>query len=82
MRKIVMFLATAACMSAFPALGGPPASDRPIIVADELCVGPACVGSRHRDEPRYRDRDDCKEVTVHERHGDETVDHTVRKCDD
>jgi len=88
MRKTALLLAATGCLLAVPALGGTPSTtDRPIVVAEDFCVGPACIGprdryrDRDRDETRYRDRDrDCRDVTIHERHGDETVERTIRRC--
>lgn len=39
-------------------------------IAEELCVGPACVGEHHRDrdrvEERVERREHCRETTVRE----------------
>jgi hypothetical protein len=85
MKTLVLMLATSGCLLAAPALAGAPASaDRPIVVADALCVGPACVGVRDHDR-EWRDRGprdgDCREVEVRERHGDDVVIRKRRTCD-
>jgi hypothetical protein len=51
MKKFVLMAAAAGCLLAAPALAGTPgAPDRPMVVAEDFCVGPACVGTRDRDE--------------------------------
>ena len=51
-------------------------------IADEVCVGPACVGvgERHRDrvEERVERRQHCRETTVRE-NGESR---TTRTCED
>jgi hypothetical protein len=84
MRRLALFVAAAACFATAPALAGSPASaDRPIVLAEEFCVGPACVGVRDRDEYRYRHRESegCREVTVRERRDGEIVERRTRRCD-
>jgi hypothetical protein len=81
MKKTMLLLAAAGCLVSVPALAGAPAAaDKPIILAEELCVGPACIGTH--EERRYRSRDECREVTIRERRGDEVVERRVRRCDD
>jgi hypothetical protein len=83
MRRLAILVAAAACLGTVPALAGSSAStDRPIILAEDFCVGPACVGFRDRDEYRYRHREEgCREVTVRERRDGEMVERRTRRCD-
>ena len=84
MKKFVLMAAASGCLLAAPALAGAPGGpDRPMVVAEELCVGPACVGTRDRDEWRYRHHreEGCREVTVRERRGDEVIVRKRRTCD-
>jgi hypothetical protein len=83
MKKLVLMAAAAGCLLAAPALATAGAPDRPMVVAEDFCVGPACVGTRDRDEWRYRRHreEGCREVTVRERHGDEVIVRKRRTCD-
>jgi hypothetical protein len=83
MKKIALLVATAGCLASMPALGSQVATDKPIILAEDFCVGPACVRTRDReDEWRLRHRDrDCRDVTIRERRGDEVVERHIRRCD-
>jgi hypothetical protein len=72
MKKLALMLAASGCLLTVPAF------------ADDICVGPACIGvHRDRDEVvRERHRDaDCREVTVRERRGDDIVVTKKRTCD-
>jgi hypothetical protein len=86
MRNFALLLAASGCLLSAPAIAGTPAvADQPIVVAEEFCVGPACVGVRDRDREEWRYRhhreEGCREVTVRERHGDEVVIRKHRTCD-
>jgi hypothetical protein len=85
MKKIALLVATIGCLASMPALGSQVTTDKPIILADDFCIGPACIGTRDRDEEwrlRHRERDrDCRDVTIRERRGDEVVERHIRRCD-
>lgn len=83
MKKTMLLLAAAGCLVSVPALAGvPAAADKPMILAEDFCVGPACIGPRYHEERYYRHRDECREVTIHERRGDEVVERRIRRCPD
>ncbi|HLN08806.1 MAG TPA: hypothetical protein VK281_07595 [Xanthobacteraceae bacterium] len=81
MKTFALRLASS-CLLAVPALAAAPAAaDRPIVVADDVCVGPACIGVHDRDRQVIERRRDCRDVEVRERHGDDVVIKKRRECD-
>jgi hypothetical protein len=92
MSRFALLFVAASCLPAVPAIAGSaPVDQKPIILAEDFCVGPACVGIRDRDRDEWRYRrherygerygEGCREVTVRERRGDEVVERRTRRCD-
>jgi hypothetical protein len=78
-------VATVTFLIAGPCLANPApvASDRPVTLAQiDVQVGPQRDYDRDRDRDRVRHhREGCRDVTVRERRGDETVVRHIHRCD-
>ena len=83
MKFCLPVLAAAIGLTAMPAFAGPaPSADKPITLAQSLCVGPDCGyrGDRRVYRDRYRE-EGCRHITVRERRGGEVVVKHIRRCD-
>jgi hypothetical protein len=78
-------IATVSCLIAGPCLASPvaTANDRPVTLAQiDVQVGPHRDYDRDYDRDRWRHhREGCRDVTVRERRGDETVVRHIHRCD-
>ena len=82
MRFCLPVLAVAVGLTAAPAFAGPATSaDKPMTLAQSVCIGPDCGRREHRVyREHYRD-EGCRRITVRERRGDEVVVKHIRRCD-
>ena len=77
MRTLAFAVAAVACVIAAPSFAGTaPAADRPVTLAQlDVRIG------GDRDREHYREhREGCRDVTIRERRGDETVVRHIRRC--
>ena len=94
MRKIALFVAAAASLTAIPAWAESPVGSQPgtTLAQLDLCVGPNCRDREYRDYRRFDrdygyDRDwrlrrgGCRDVTIRERRFGEVVIRHERRCD-
>jgi len=82
MRTLAFAVAAVACVIATPSFAGTaPAADRPVTLA-QLDVRIGGDHERWRERREYREhREGCRDVTIRERRGDETVVRHIRRCD-
>jgi hypothetical protein len=83
MKPVVFAIAAVACLIATPSFAGtaPAAADRPVTLA-QLDVRIGGDRERWRERREYREhREGCRDVTIRERRGDETVVRHIRRCD-
>jgi hypothetical protein len=87
MKALASILTLSAGLAAFPAFADSlSATNNPVILTGaEACIGPACIGTHHDRDWRYRhhygygyDRGGCRDVTI--RRDDGSVKH-IRRCD-
>jgi hypothetical protein len=80
MRTLAFAVAAVACVIATPSFAGTaPAADRPVSLAQlDVRIG----GDNWRERREYREhREGCRDVTIRERRGDETVVRHIHRCD-
>jgi hypothetical protein len=77
MKIAIYAIATVACLAGVPGVGAAAtAGDRPVQLAQDVRI------ERDRDRPFWRHRHEgCREVTVRERRGGETIVKHIRRCD-
>jgi hypothetical protein len=82
MKPVAYAIAAVACLIAAPSFANtaPAAADRPVTLAQvDVRIGDH---ERWRERREYREhREGCRDVTIRERRGDETVVRHIRRCD-
>jgi len=81
MKTAIYAAATIACLAGAPGVAAAATTvDRPVQFAQDIRIEPG--PGRDYDRPYWRDRHEgCRDVTIRERHGDETVVRHIRRCD-